>query len=285
VNDERLEPTSLPVQGAATVVDPGVARRFLSGLCNCGDRPSAPARGCGCVAIRDTPIERPDLAIYSQLEEIAASRPPSWDSPDIVTNDWGPFRLRTEASVKVRNLSGSTFAANARVHYYTSPFGIGTRRTLRLTRVVSLAPSSEVDLVFPLTQELLSGDPRTGVHIVIEHPTDERPINNAGSQVHDGGFTTESGRSFSVAVPVVNDTGVSRRIDLAVLPTDLVASVAPLSHVFGPYEQIVATLAITVPPFIVGSPAIEISRAVTVIGRMPGGELVGGATRLLRINS
>jgi hypothetical protein len=283
VSDERLEPRT--VAPAMVPVPSGVARRVLAGLCNCGQPRPKPARPCGCVSIRDTPIERPDLAIYSQLEQLSAGQAPSWDNPDIVTNDWGPFRLRTEATVTIRNLSGSTAASNARVHYYTSPFGIGTRPTLRLTRVVSLGPNAQVDLAFPLTQELLTGDPRTGVHIVIEHPTDERLINNSGSQVHDGGYTSESGRSFSVAIPVLNDTGLTRRIDLAVLPTDLVANVAPLSHVFAPGEQIVATLSIDVPPFLVGSAAVEIPRGVTVIGRTPAGELVGGVTRLLRINT
>lgn len=283
MDDERVEPVTAAVSLAPTA-EAGLARRLLTGLCNCGPRQPGRPKACGCVSTGSTPIERPDLAIYSQLEQVALNQPPSWDSPDIVTNDWGPFRLRSEASVKVRNLSTTTSAANARIHYYTSPYGIGTRRTLRLTRVVSIAPATEVELAFPLTQELLSGDPRTGVHIVIEHPTDERLINNAGSQVHDGAYTTESGRSFSAAIPVLNDSGVTRRIDLAVLPTDLLASVTPLSHVFGPYEQIVATLAISVPAFLVGSPAHEIARGVTVVGRS-NGDLLGGATRLLRINS
>jgi hypothetical protein len=283
VSDERLEPKS--AAPAIAPVSSSVARRLLVGLCNCGERPARPSNACGCAVIRDTPIERPDLAIYSQIEQLASGHPPSWDNPDIVTNDWGPFRLRPEASVVVRNLSTTTFAANARVHYSTSPFGIGTRRTLRLTRVVSLAPASQADLLFPLTQELLAGDPRIGVHIDIEHPTDERLINNRGSQVHDGGYTSESGRSFSVAIPVLNDAGLTRRIDLAVLPTDLIANVTPLSHVFAPYEQIVATLHIDVPAFLVGSNANEIGRDVTVIGRTPSGDLIGGVTRLLRINT
>lgn len=225
------------------------------------------------------------MAIYSQAEQIAAGANPTWDSPDIVTNDWRPFRLRQEAEVTIRNLSATTSAANARVHFYTSPFGIGTRRQLRLTRIVSLGPSQQVGLLFPLHQEVLSGDPRTGVHVVIEHPTDERSINDAGSQVHDGGYTTESGRSFDVGIPVLNDSAVTRQLHLSVLPTDLLATVTPSSHNFAPFEQIVATLHIEVPAFLSGSPGNEIAREATVIARVAGGEVIGGATRLLRIDS
>ena len=69
------------------------------------------------MAVSDVPIRRPDLAIYSQLEEIAAGHIPRWDNPDIVTNDWGPFRLMDEARITVRNLSADTPAVNALVHY------------------------------------------------------------------------------------------------------------------------------------------------------------------------
>ena len=262
------------------------SRGLLAGLCNCGRRPGRrPPRG-GCVTIDDTPIEKPDLAIYSQDEQMAAGVATSWDSPDIVTNHWGPFRLMEEARVKVRNLSPTTFAANALVHYFTSPFGIGTRRELRLTRMVSLAPLQEVELLFPLHQEVLKGDPRTGVHILIEHPGDDNTLNNRGSQVHDGGYTTESGRTFNVQIPVLNDSGVSREITLNVLPTDLLASVTPANHVFAPFEQLVATLHVQVPSFLTGSPGAVVERAVTVIGRLAGGgEVIGGVTRLLRIDN
>lgn len=253
--------------------------------CRCGNPPEPRPPKCRCVGIDHTPIDRPDLAIFSQDEQIANGALPSWDSPDIITNDWGPFRLRLEADVTIRNLSRTTAAANARVHFYTSPFGIGTRRQLRLTRVVNLGPGHQTTVVFPLSQEMLGGDPRVGVHVVIEHPTDGRLINNAGSQVHDGGYTTESGRLFTVGIPVLNDSGVGRQLHLSVLPTDVVATVTPSVHAFAPFEQIVATLRVEVPAFLVGTPTNEIPRAVTVVAREAGGAIVGGATRLLRINS
>jgi len=261
------------------------ARRLLVSLCNCG-RPSGPRPPrCRCINVQDTPIETPDLAIYSQAEQLANGGLPTWDSPDIITNDWGPFRLKLEAEVTIRNLSATTSAINTAVHFYTSPFGIGTRRQLRLTRVVSLGPGEQTTLLFPLSQEVLSGDPRTGVHIVIEHPTDRNTINNAGSQVHDGGYTSESGRIVDVQIPILNDSGLTRDIQLSVLPTDLLATVTPSTRQFAPFEQIIATLHIGVPGFLVGTPGSEIARSATVIARTGSGEVIGGATRLLRINS
>ncbi len=255
-------------------------------LCNCGRPGVKPDAGSCCVTTTDTPIERPDLAIYSQIEQLANGAMPSWDSPDIVTNHWAPFRLMEEAQVTVRNLSPTTAAANAIVHYYTSPFGIGPRRQLRLSQMVSLAPGQQATLLFPLHQEVLSGDPRTAVHIEIEHPYDPNKINNSGSQVHDGGFTSESGRSFDVRVPVFNDSGESRQIDLSVLPTELSASLTPTSHVFAPFEQILATLHIDVPAFLTGTPASPVQKGVTIVGRLAAtGALIGGATRLVRIDS
>lgn len=258
--------------------------RQVSRGCHCGKPGVARPPHCSCTRVDDTPLDTPDLAIYSQAEVLAGGGIPSWDNPDIVTNDWRPFRLREEASVTVRNLSPTTSAANARIHMYTSPFGIGTRRELQLTRVVSIGAGQPSQLLFPLHQAILAGDPRVGVHIVIEHPTDTQTVNNAGSQVHDGGYTTESGRVFDVAIPVVNDSNQARTIDLVVLPTDLLATMTPTSRSFAPFEQVVAKLHIEVPGFLVGAPGNEIARAVTVLGRSAG-DVIGGVTRLLRIDS
>ena len=71
----------------------------------------------------------------------------------------------------------------------------------------------------------------------------------------------------------------------SIMPTDLIATITNASHNFAPYEQIIAQLHIQVPAFLVGTPAAIIERAVTVVGRLTGGELVGGATKLLRINN
>jgi hypothetical protein len=252
--------------------------------CACGRPQQRPSPAC-CVPIRDTPVRKPDLAIYSQDERLAAGAQPSWDNPDIVTNDWRPFRLRSEAQVTIRNL-GAVSAVNAQVHFFTAPFGIGTRRQLRLTRLVSLGAGTSATLLFPLHQEVMSGDPRTGVHVRIDHPNDPALLNNEGAQVHDGGYTTESGRNFNLSIPVLNDSGEPRQIDLVILPTDLTCSVTPASRLFAPFEQFNATLSVAVPPFITGTPANPAEKSVTVLGRIAAtGEVIGGITRLLRVDN
>jgi hypothetical protein len=252
--------------------------------CKCSARAArSPDRGCGTLHTT-TPVRRPDLAIYSQAEALARGNAPSWDSPDISTNLWGPFRLREEALIKIRNLSASVPAINALVHFAVSPFGIGTRAERRLSRTVNVSPGREVELSFPFDQATRAGDPRIGVHVLIEHPHDELAINNEGSQVHDGGYTTESGKDFTVSIPVLNDSTMPREIRLSIMPTDLLASISPTAHLFAPHEQIVATLHIQVPTFLSGAPDLVVQRAVTVVGRLSTGELVGGATRLVWID-
>lgn len=242
-------------------------------------------QGC-CINIgANNPVKYPDPAIYSQTEQLTLGNIPNWDNPDIITNNWSPFRLMNESKVTVHNLSVSASAINTLVHFYTSPFGIGTAKTLLASKVINLAPGSAVELNYPLPQNVLAGDQRIGVHVKIEHPSDNNYYNNEGSQVHDGSYTTECGRDFILSIPVVNNSNFTRQILLAIMPTDLIATISNANHNFGPYEQIIAQLHIKIPGFLVGTPATVIDRAVTVVGRLTGGELIGGATKLLRINN
>lgn len=258
---------------------------ILSRLCNCGNtkRPSRPGK-CGSVEVESS-VKHPDLAIYSQQEIMLNGGTPSWNSPDIITNDWGPFRLKPESSIKVRNISPTVAAINSQVHFFTSPFGIGTRKTLKLTRVISIGAGQEIELNFPLDQQTLKEDQRVGVHILLEHPHDEALLNNFGSQVHDGSYTSESGRHFTLEIPVVNDAPITRQIQLQIMPTDLLATISPMNHSFGPNEQIIAVLTVTVPAFLSGTPGNVINRDVTVLGKLNTGELIGGVSKLLRIDN
>lgn len=262
-----------------------VTHSILDG-CRCSGTRKPRKTSCQTVIVNDT-VETPDLAIYSQIEAIQNGQIPSWDSPDIVTNNWSPFRLMSEASVTVRNLSATVPAINAQVHYSISPFGIGTVKELKLTKIVNLAPSSEITLSFPLDAATLDGDPRVGVHIQIDHPHDSNVSNNTGSQVHDGGYTSESGRTFSIQVPVYNNSNLSQQIQLVILPTDVLATVStdPMFENFAPHEQKIAVLNIQIPDFLHGTDDNPLYRSVSLMGRLSTGELVGGITRLIRINN
>lgn len=263
------------------------SKTFLEG-CRCGGQRSSRPKGRCQSIVSDENVETPDLAIYSQLEEIQLGLIPSWNSPDITTNKWKPFALQPEATVKVRNLSTTVPAINAMVHYYVSPFGIGTVKELKLTKVINLAPNSEATLMFPLDTATLEGDARVGVHIQIEHPHDNAIVNNVGSQVHDGGYTSESGRTFSIQVPIYNNSNLTRQIQLVLMPTDIIASFSPTDsafQTFAPHEQKIATLSIQIPDFLHGTPDAAPEHQVTLIGRTSTGELVGGITRLIRIDN
>ncbi len=211
--------------------------------------------------------------------------------PDINTNHWGPFRLKPEARVTIRNLSPTTPAVNTLVHYSTSQFGIGARKTRRLTKIVTIPPSSEIREQFPLEQDIIEGDPRIGVYIDLEHPHDKNAINNSGAQVHDAGYTSESGRSFSVPIPVFNDSLFRRNIQLSIVSADLIADITPnTSLAIPPFGQTNVSLNISIPTTLLGTEESPLpTRAITVIGWISKDngelELLGGITRLVSINT
>lgn len=252
--------------------------------CRCGGRRREPKPAtCGCVPVAEDDIRRPDLAIYSQDEELAAGGTPSWDSPDIITNSWRPFRLNDEAQVKVRNVSAVP-AGGALVHYYTSPFGIGMQKTLLQTRRVDVPQGTEVTLNFPLDHATKTGDPRVGVHIAIEHPHDSAEINNRGSQVHDGSYTSEVGRTHTISIPVRNESNFPRTMTFEVLPSSLTATLSKASHAFGPWEQISVDMTVTVPGSIAAVPGSPPQHGISMLARS-GSEVVGGATKLMRVDA
>lgn len=229
-------------------------------------------------------VDRPDLAIYSQAEQVALGAPPTWDSPDIVTNSWGPFRLNAEAQVVVRNRSGVATAANALVNFSISSFGIGFPRTLVASHKLTLGPGQQVSMNFPLAQAILSGDPRAGVFIDLEHPHDTEPLSNHGEQVHEGHFTSESGRNFAWQVPLFNDSFAPVALAFQVLQDGVIASVAPGGMVLPAHGTGVATLHVQVPPAVHGTPAAWVPCSATLVARRADGSLLGGATRLVRID-
>jgi hypothetical protein len=242
-----------------------------------------PGRDGCCVAIK-VPPERPDPASYSQEERLAQGLIPTWNSPDITTNAWSPFRLRPEADVRVRNLSSTASAVNVLVHFATSAFGIGMQPTPMSTLVVALAPLQETVLHFPFPQAILAGPPTIGTYTVIEHPSDANVANNRGAQVHHGLLTSESGRIHTFQVPVLNLSAAPRTLTLSVLPNDLGAAVTPNVRNFAPWEQIQASVTFQVPGTLHGAPGAWVEKEVTVVGRGPGGGVIGGVTYVVRVD-
>ena len=223
--------------------------------------------------------------MYSQDEQFALGVAPTWDNPDILTNYWNPFRLMPQSEVTVRNLSGTATAANTQVQFFTAPFGLGQTRTLLGAMVLTLAPGEERKVYFTFPPSLLgAADQRLGAHVRIIHPYDAKPINNAGSQLLADAYTSAVGRTFSVQFPVVNPQGQSQQISLVVLPNQLSAAVSPAAHVFGPLQQLMATLTLHVPTTVHGTAAAPVRLDATVVGRDAAGVLLDGLTYVIWVD-
>jgi hypothetical protein len=240
-------------------------------------RPRA-TRNSGCCIATAVPPQRPDLATYSQLEQISLGNAPTWNSPDITTNNEFPWTLLPTFFVNVRNLSAVASAINALVTMSTSPFGIGMTQTPLSSQRLSLGPGQTVALSFTVPPALLAGAQSLGTFVDIRATYDSKLINNSGAQVLTGIMASAGGRNPALAFSVLNSMGAGRTISLSVLPNALGASVSPASQAFAPWEQITATLNINVPAAMHGSPGSPIYNEVTVVAYAADGSLVGGAT-------
>jgi len=244
-----------------------------------------PRRRDGCCLVPQTPPQRPDLATYSQQEQISLGAAPSFNSPDITTNDDIPWKLRPSVELVVRNLSPDASAINALVNMSTSAFGIGMQQSPLSSQKINLAPSSQQTLWFPLPPALLTGDQSLGVFVVIEHPFDIRPINNTGAQVVKGVMASAVGRNASLVFPAQNSSGAPRSMTFSVLANSLGATITPAAHAFAAWEQINLTLHVSVPGGTHGSAGSPIRNEITVIATDNSGALVGGVTWIYWIDN
>jgi hypothetical protein len=240
-------------------------------------------RNPGCCIVPRDPPRRPDLATYSQDEQAALGSAPTWNSPDLTTNQDIPWTLLPVIQIVVRNLSPNASAINALVNVSTSTFGIGLAKTPLAAQKVNLAAGQQLALSFPLTAAILGGDQSIATFVDIEHPSDHRPINNHGSQVVRGVMASIVGRNAALPFPVLNSTGIPRTITLSVLANALGATVTPTSHAFAPWEQIVATLHVSVPAGTHGSAGNPIRNEISVAAH--AGSLIGGATWIYWIDN
>jgi hypothetical protein len=237
-----------------------------------------PRRRDGCCLVPHIPPQRPDLATYSQLEQISLGAAPSFNSPDITTNNDIPWKLRPSIELVVRNLSPNASAINALVNVSTSAFGIGMQQSPLSSQKINLGPSQQQTLWFPLTEALLAGDQSLGVFAVIEHPFDIQRINNTGAQVVKGVMSSAVGRNAALVFPAQNSSGAPRTMTFSVLANVLGATITPAAHAFAAWEQLNLTLHLTVPGSTHGSTASPIRNEITVIATASDGSLVGGVT-------
>lgn len=278
---------AVPVRTTSSVETTGDRRREE---CQPRREPCRPARPprrgrTSCCLAPDEPPDRPDPGLYSQDEQFGLGLEPTWNSPDITTNRWSPWRLMEEMEVDVRNYSATASAVAVAVGVAISPFGIGMPRSPLSTQVVHIDAGHESRLFYPLSQSLLNGPPHIGAHVTITHSLDQRLINNLGSQMIWGVFTSEAGRQLEFSFPVRNPQAGTQQITLAALANDLGAVVTPASRPFTPFEQINAKLTMMVPASLHGAPGADVRREITVVGRDGAGRVIDGLTYIVRIDN
>jgi len=247
----------------------------LQGIC----WPAAVARPVGCCLFTNPSPHVPDLDTYSQAEQLATGAVPTWDSPDIDSNAWRPFKLLPTARVRIRNLSGLTGAINAQVTFSTSALtvGLGLQRVTRGIQVVSLAPAGQLELTF----DLPAIDHPLGLFVDIAHPYDPRLINNHGARQVFELSTRSEGRSIPLLIPVVNQSSNPTSISVVALPTDLNVSItwpSSFGGSFAPLEQVDPTITIGVPTYLHGTSTSPSRHDVSLVARRSDGSLVDGIT-------
>lgn len=236
-----------------------------------------------CCLRPNVPIDRPDPAIYSQRQVLASGGTPTWDSPDILTNFWSPWKLMTESHVTVRNLSSTASAANILVNVGFSPFGIGMPVTALSSQYVSLAPSAGAELLYPLTQAMLAGDQLVSVFVDIIHSADADLNNNHGEQSIVHGLTSDVGRSIEFSFPVRNAAAYPQAMSFVTYANTLSFTVTPTSYAFAPLEQIMVHGKIKVAPGLHASPD-WIYQSATMAALGSAGALLGGITYVVHID-
>jgi hypothetical protein len=241
----------------------------------------------GCCFTSDTPVERPDPAIYSQPQLLSLGEQPSWNSPDITSNHWAPFRLMAEAGVIIRNLSATASAIGVRANAAVSRFGIGYPRTPIVSVATNLAPSAEQTLLIPFPQWVMSGEQRIGFHVTLEHSADKDASNNYGAQTHEGFYTSEAGRLIATTLPVRNPLATSQLIQIAILggTPDLTVSLVSPATAFAPFEERILPVQITVAASLTGGGGVEHTREATIMGQNQDGSVIDGVTYVVRIDS
>src|SRR4029434_11072914 len=100
------------------------------------------------------------------------------------------------------------------------------------------------------------------------HPTDKSLANNAGAQIHDGYRTSEAGRDFDVTFPVHNPLSTSQVIAVQLLgsPAGLQPTFATFTTPFGPFEERVVNIHISVVPQLVGGGGTSHWHELTFVG-------------------
>jgi hypothetical protein len=211
---------------------------------------------------------------------------PTFNSPDIDTVDLWPIVPIDNVGARVRNLSPDASAAQTRVDFSWSTWGIGQPRQPIATTFIDLARAgfagSEGSVSLPLPATVKAAN-RYGIFVTLSHPFDKDVTNNQGEQTIDG-FQTSQGRTKTFVVPVRNPTGAVSTVQLFAGPAAIASwvTVAPAAFTLAPGAQQDAMVSVNVPTGIPPSPpGTLISATVDVLATIAGTYLGGISIAIL----
>ncbi|MGA2887272.1 MAG: hypothetical protein ABSE51_04420 [Terracidiphilus sp.] len=251
----------------------------LSNRSICGARPSS--RTTCCIQVPSKIVHDPDPSIYDQQLVFNTGGAPTFDSPDISTQDLWPPTPASNLGVTVRNLSTVASANQTRVDLSWSVWGIGMPRTAIGSTFVNLARAgfagSQISISIP-TPPALTAAALFGLFVNLVHPYDSNPNNNAGEQTVNGFQTSKGGRSQSFVVPVINPTSSAQTINLTAGPASVApwTTILPATFTLGAGAQQNVTVSIAVPAAVpVSPPGTLFTAEIDVIATI-GGVYLGG---------
>jgi hypothetical protein len=240
-------------------------------------------------------VDYPDPAIFSQAEELAAGRIPTWDNPDIsaLTVGSGGFAL-SHFEFTVRNLA-HVAATGVLVDIKVGDYGIGTwRRWGR--HAITLGPLELRKLPLPpydappqQTPEVFSAT-NLSMRVELLHPHDGNPLNNVGEFALAGAYTRRSGRHPHRQFEVWNWSADPLEVHFEVIgPPDISVAVQPPTLVVparsaAPAPFLSARIELQVSPALHGVQAAPARRDATLIARDGDGTLIGGLTYVVMVD-
>jgi hypothetical protein len=274
---------------------------FVKSRGSCPGTPSQP--GGSCSIIVNPPPYRPDPAIYTQSQRVAAGLDVTWNNPDInwfqpPTYAGGKWQINIQPamSISIHNLSAKAAAINTTVNISRSSLGIGMPRSPVVTQVLSLAASETRVISVPslITPFLIPGsiiiDFQTGkedgaafagtaygtaIFVDVSHPYDSDTSNNHGESI-----TSLAQLIFEESpIPIFlgNATAASLNYVLSLAPNTVAAQITPNHVTVAPGATGFADLSYTLPttrPF---------STSVTVLAHDQQGNYMGGFTQCLYV--
>jgi hypothetical protein len=266
---------------------------------SCACEVSLPASRCS-IQLNPPPF-RPDPAIYTQSQRLAAGLDVTWNNSDITwfkppvnANGKWQIDIQPAMSISIHNLSAKAAAINTTVTVSRSALGIGMPRSPVVTQVLSLAAGETRVISVPLLVAalIIPGfiviDFQTGqeegtviagteygaaIFVDISHPYDSDASNNHGESVTSLALLAIEPPPMPIVLG--NATAAPLNYVLSLAPNTVSARINPDHVTVAPGATGFTFLSYTLPairPF---------SSSVTILAHDQQGNYIGGFTQFL----